>query len=192
LLSRYLTAWKNEIMANPVLDAIKKRRTVARFDGTQVDDKKVQDILEAGRWAPSWINRQPWSFIVIKDQGIKERLSEVVPTVFVQGLKEAPICIAVTVDPAQDSYHYVEAAAAASQNMALAAHSLGLGSSWIGVYDAKSQKSSAETKIKEILGVPRNQRVIALLPIGQVRYDVPKKERKELKQIVFHEKFGQR
>jgi nitroreductase len=179
-------------MANPVLDAIKKRRTIARFDDTQIDDKKVQDILEAGRWAPSWINRQPWSFIVIKDQGIKERLSEVVPTVFVQGLKEAPICIAVTVDPAQDSYHYVEAGATASQNMALAAHSIGLGSSWIGVYDAKNQKSSAETKIKEILGIPRNQRVIALLPIGQVRYDVPKKERKELKQIMFHEKFGQR
>jgi nitroreductase len=179
-------------MNNPVLDAIRNRRTVARFESTQIEDEKIQIILEAGRWAPSWINRQPWNFIVIKDKSIKELLSEAVPTVFVQGLKEAPVCIAVTVDPEQDPYHYVEAGATASQNMALAAHSLGLGSSWIGIYDLKSQKGSAEAKVKEILNVPKNHCVIALLPVGHVKYDVPKKERKELKHIVFHEKFGQK
>jgi nitroreductase len=183
---------KDETLDNEVLDAIRNRRSVLRFESTQVEDDKVEAVLEAGRWAPSWINKQPWSFIVIKDQKTKDEISEIVPTTFVQGLKEAPVCIAVTVDTDEDPYHHVEDGAAAAQNMALAAHSLGLNTSWIGVYDLKNQKKSAESKIKEILELPKNYRVIALLPLGHVKYEVPKKDRKTLRQIVYREKFGKR
>jgi nitroreductase len=179
-------------MDNQVLDAIKKRRSVGRFESTEVKDDELEEILEAGRWAPSWLNKQPWSFIVIKDQKTKEKLSEVVPTTFVQGLKEAPVCILVIVDPEEDPYHFVEGGAVASQNMALAAHSMGLQSSWIGVFDIKEQKNSAESKVKQILEIPKKHRVIALLPIGHVKYDIPKKERKPLHKIMYHEKFGKR
>ena len=177
-------------MDNPVLDAIKKRRTVVRFENTNVEEDKIADILEAGRWAPSWLNKQPWSFIVIKDQKTKEELSQVVPTNFVEGLREAPVCIAVTVDTREDPFHYVEAGAIAAQNMALAAHSLGLQTSWIGVFDIKNQRNSAETKVKKILEIPKNYRVVAILPIGHSRYDIPKKERKELRHLIYKEKFG--
>jgi nitroreductase len=177
-------------MINPILEAIKNRRSVARFESTQVEDDKVETILEAGRWAPSWLNKQPWSFTVVKDRKIREQLSEVVPTAYVQGLKEAPVCIAVTVDAEEDPYHFVEDGAVASQNMALAAYSLGLQSSWIGVFDLKGQKNSAEAKVKQILEVPKKHRMIALLAIGQVKFEVPKKERKELRHIVYKEKFG--
>jgi nitroreductase len=183
---------KDETVANEVLDAIRNRRSVLRFESTQVEEDKVETILEAGRWAPSWINKQPWSFIVIRDQETKDELSEVVPTTFVQGLKEAPICIAVTVDADEDPHHHVEDGAAAAQNMALAAHSLGLNTSWIGVYDLENQKNSAESKVKEILELPKNHRVIALLPLGHVKHEVPKKDRKTLRQIVYREKFGKR
>jgi nitroreductase len=179
-------------MDNQVLDAIKKRRSVGRFESTEVKDDELEEILEAGRWAPSWLNKQPWSFIVIRDQKTKEKLSEVVPTTFVQGLKEAPVCILVIVDPEEDPYHFVEGGAVASQNMALAAHSMGLQSSWIGVFDIKEQKNSAESKVKQILEIPKKHRVIALLPIGHVKFDAPKKERKPLHKIMYHEKFGKR
>jgi nitroreductase len=179
-------------MDNPVLDAIKKRRTVVRFENTEVEQDKIEDILDAGRWAPSWLNKQPWNFIVIKDQRTKEQLSEVVPTTFVEGLREAPVCIAVTVDAAIDSYHFVEAGAIAAQNMALAAHSLGLQTSWIGIFDVRNQRNSAEAKVKKILEIPKNHRVITLLPIGHTKYDIPKKDRKELRHIVYEEKFGKR
>jgi nitroreductase len=179
-------------MANEVLEAIRNRRSVLRFESKQVEEDKVQAILEAGRWAPSWINKQPWNFIVIRDRKTKEELSEVVPTTFVQGLKEAPVCIAITVDADEDPYHHVEDGATATQNMALAAYSLGLNTSWIGVYDLKNQKKSAESKVKEILELPKNHRVIALLPLGYVKYEVPKKDRKELRHIVYQEKFGKR
>jgi nitroreductase len=179
-------------MDNPVLVAIKKRRTVVRFENTEVEQDKIEDILEAGRWAPSWLNKQPWNFIVIKDQRTKEQLSDVVPTTFVEGLREAPVCIAVTVDAAIDSYHFVEAGAIATQNMALAAHSLGLQTSWIGIFDVRNQRNSAEAKVKKILEIPKNHRVITLLPIGHTKYDIPKKDRKELRHIVYKEKFGKR
>jgi nitroreductase len=179
-------------VVNPVLDTIKNRRTVARFESTQVEDDELEAVLEAARWAPSWLNKQPWSFIIVKDQKTKDRLSEVVPTTFVQGLKEAPVCIAVIVDPEEDPYHFVEDGAVASQNMALSAHSLGLQSSWIGVFDIREEKNSAESKVKQILEIPKKHRVIALLPIGHVKYDMPKKERKPLHQIMYREKFGKR
>lgn len=183
---------KNETV-NEVLEAIRKRRTVLRFESSSIEDDKVEAILEAGRWSPSWINKQPWNFIVIKDQKTKEQLSEVVPTTFVQGLKEAPLCIAVTVNTNEDPYHYIETGAAAAQNMALAAYSLGLHSSWIGVYDLKNQRNSAESKIRQILGVPKDSRVIAILPIGLAKNGMlPQKDRKPLKQLVYKEKFGEK
>lgn len=172
-------------MTNQVLKAIIGRRSVIRFEKTPIDDEKLQSILEAGRWAPSWLNRQPWRFIVITDQGIKESISEHVPTIYSLGIKEAPICLAVYVDPKEDPYHFVEDGAAATQNMALAAHSLGLGSCWVGVFDLNSKKGSAETRIKEILKVPKTYRVISLLPVGIPKY-IPEKSRKELTQLVTH------
>lgn len=139
--------------------------------------------------APSWLNRQPWNFIVVSDQKIKEQLSRVVPTVFVQGLKEAPVCIVVAVDATVDPYHFVEDGAAATQNMALAAYSLGLHSCWIGVFDIKNEKKSSEASVKQILAIPETHRVISILPIGKLGPETPKKDRKPLSQIVYKNKF---
>jgi len=183
---------KIEIMENEILQAIRNRRSILRFESTPIEDEKLEAILEAGRWAPSWTNRQPWSFIVIKDPNTKNKLSEVVPTTFVQGLKEAPLCIAVVVNTADDAYHYAEDGANATQNMALAAYSLGLGTAWIGVYDRTDEKSSAEAAVRKILDVPKEVRVISIVPVGKLKGDPPKKDRKSLRQIVYQEKFGKR
>jgi nitroreductase len=69
---------------------------------------------------------------------------------------------------------------------------LGLQTSWIGIFDLKNQRNSAEAKVKKILEVPKNHRVVTILPIGHAKYDVPKKDRKELRHIVYKEKFGRR
>lgn len=177
-------------MVNPVLEAIRRRRSVARFKETSVDKKKIEAILEAGRWAPSWLNKQPFRFILVSDENVKNRLSEVLPTVFTRGVKEAPVCIAVTVDTTEDPYHYVEDGAAATQNMALAAFSLGLHTSWIGVFDVKGAKDSAEAKVREILEIPRSHRVVSILPVGLARNKIPDKERKMLYQLTYHNRFG--
>jgi len=179
-------------MANPVLEAIKNRRSVLRFESTPIEEEKVNAILEAGRWAPSWLNKQPWSFIVITNKSIKEKLSEFVPTVCREGLKEAPVCIAVVVNTTEDPYHFIEDGAIATQNMALATHSLGLHSYWIGIFDLENQRGSSEARIKQILDIPKTHRMISILPIGHARYEIPKKERKTLYQMVYQNKFGNR
>jgi nitroreductase len=173
------------VQPNPVLEAIRSRRSIIRFEPVPLEEEKIQAILDAGRWAPSWLNKQPWRFLLITDRNAKKRISEHAPTLFNIAINEAPLCIAVYVDPAEDPFHYVEAGAVATQNMALAAHSLGLGSCWIGVFSLKGDKGSAEAKIKEALHIPKPYRLVALLPIG-VPKSVPAKEpnRKALSEIV--------
>lgn len=175
-------------MVNPILENIRDRRSITAFETTPIEEETIHVILEAGRWAPSWLNTQPWSFILITDQDIRERISEHVPAVYSPGIMKAPIIIAVCVNPGEDPYHFVEDGAVATQNMALAARSLGLASSWIGVFNLKREKDSAEEKIKEILEVPTTYRLISLLPIG-VQKHAPVKLRKKLSELVYRDKF---
>ena len=59
-------------MSNLVLETIRERRSSFRFEPTLINDEQLKLVLEAGRWAPSWANTQPWRFIVIKDKETKE------------------------------------------------------------------------------------------------------------------------
>lgn len=183
------TIYRLKPVTNHVLEAIRNRRSIIRFETTPIEEGKIQAILEAGRWAPSVLNRQPWRFIIVKDPTIKEALSEIAPTIFKAGMREAPLCIAISVDPQEEPYHFIEDASAATQNMALAAHSLGLGSCWIGIFRLEGEKGTSEEKIKNILEIPKTHRVIALLPIGIPKYFV-EKTRKPLSQLVYQNKFG--
>jgi nitroreductase len=155
-----------EIVINSVLTAIRDRRSSSGFKSTPVDEEKLNAILEAGRWAPSWANTQPWRFIIIKDEGIKKRMSAAVSTFFKLSIRDAPICVAVCVNPKKDSFHFIEDGATATQNMALAAQSIGLSTSWIGVFSLRNEKNSSEKKLKEILSVPKEWRLISILPLG--------------------------
>ncbi len=175
-------------MDSPVLKAIKMRRSIVRFETKPVDEEKITMIMEAARWAPSWLNTQPWRFLRIEKQETKNQLAENVPTIFRIGLTEAPISIVVCVDTKEDPYHFVEDAAAAVQNMALAAQSVGVGTSWIGLYDRENNKNSAEEKIRSIVNAPKHYRAIAIVPIGLPK-QAPEKTRKELSKLVFKEKF---
>ena len=170
-------------MINPVLEAIRERRSNVRFNSTPIENEKVNAVLEAGRWAPSWTNVQPWRFIVVKDHAKKERMSSVVSTVFSLAVKDAPIVIAVCVNPEKDPFHFIEDGTTATQNMALAAQSLELSTSWIGVFSLHDEKHSAERKLKEILDIPKEWRLISLLPLG-VSALKETKTRKELSDIV--------
>ncbi len=177
-------------MENPVLDAIKRRRNIMRFDSTPIEEEKIQALLEAGRWAPSWANKQPWKFIVVRDKALKEKCSTSSPTIFTKGIKEAPVCIVIVVDTQADPYHYTEDGAAAVQNIALAAHSLGLCTGWIGIIDINNNPDSAENKVKQILKVPDSYRVVAIIPVGYTSGGFPEPKRKPLNEIVFQDKFS--
>ncbi len=175
----------------PVLKAIQERRSVFRFKPDEVSQNKIDAILEGARWAPSFLNSQPWNIVVVRDKEIKRKLRELAVTITSVGIEEAPVVFVVTVDAEKDRHHYVEDGAAVTQNMALVAHSLGLGSFWVGVFDVSGDRLSSEEKIKEILKIPKQHRVISLLPVG-VPSAVFSKDRKPRPEFVYHDTFSTR
>ena len=166
-----------------VFEAIKSRRSIRKYTKDPVPEDLIVKILDAGRWAPSASNRQPWSFTVLKDEEVRRKIAEA--TTYGIFLAEAPLGIAVVVDP-QASTHPVEDGAIAAQNMLLAAHALGLGACWIGSYN-----SFYEEKIKTILSIPKNKRLLSIISIG-FPAESPTKTRKELRQIVFTDQYGKK
>jgi len=168
-----------------VLDAIRERRSKFRFKEEDIGEDAIESILEAGRWAPSFANLQPWKLIVIQDEELKEELYEIAGkiTLFREGLEEAPVIFAVAVDQEEDPDHYIEAGAVATQNMALAAYSIGLASYWIGLFDINEARKSVEKEARTALDLPKKYRLISLLPVG--KSDQKKTgERQELDEIV--------
>ena len=103
-----------------------------KFTPEPVSDELIEKILEAGRWAPSGLNNQPWRFAVIRDAGLRQAISEL--THYPKIVLAAQVLIAVFLDT-EKSYHRekdIQAIGACLQNMLLEAHSLGLGAVWLG------------------------------------------------------------
>ncbi len=164
---------------NDVLKTIQLRRTIRRFTSDPIDPDKVDAVLEAGRWAPSFSNLQPWRFVIIHGERLKKELDEAAgESVLHLGMKEAPVLVVVCVDTTVDGEHGLEAGVAATQNMALAACSQGLGAGWIGVWETRAEKS-----IQRLLQLPEKTRVVSVLPMGVPR-ESPDGKRKPLQTFV--------
>lgn len=143
-----------------LLDIIKRRRSVRRFDGAAIPKEAMEQILEAGRWAPSGTNAQPWRFIVVTR---KEKLAEISDFCYYKWFKsrhvgEAGAAIVICADPHAGSQTYVLDAAIAGTNMTLMATSLGIGSCWIGAFE--------EETLKKMMRIPENLKIIALIALG--------------------------
>jgi len=164
-----------------VLEAIKGRRSIRKYKKEAISEEQVTQILEAGRWAPSRGNSQPWEFIVLKNAQERADLAEAIPTG--KFLAEAPLGIAVVVNP-HTSKHPEQEGAAAVQNMLLAAHGLGLGTCWISVYG-----TDCEEKAKQLLQIPEEEWLLSVVSIGHPA-ETPEKGRKGLDEITFSDKYG--
>lgn len=119
--------------SNPVLDALRERRSIRKFTDDPVKRDDITAILDAGRWAPSGLNNQPCRFLVIHDDDVRiEALAEC--TKYGHIVKAAKVLICIFLDK-QAMYSEMkdhQGAGACTQNMMLAAHSLGLGTVWLG------------------------------------------------------------
>ena len=166
-----------------VLEAIKGRRSVRKYEEEPVAEEQVKQILEAGRWAATKGNKQPWKFIILDDAQVRNDLADTLSTgKFLSG---APLGIAVVVKP-DDPIHAVQDGAAATQNMLLAAHALGLGACWISVYDM-----AWEEEAKRTLGIPEQERLLSVISVGHPA-EIPQKEKKTLEEITFIDRYGLR
>lgn len=164
-------------------DAIRDRRSIRRFTGEAVADGMIDQILEAGRWAPSGLNNQPWRFAVVRDKAVKEELSGL--TKYRSIVSSADVVIAVFFD-ARAGYDRTKdllSVGACIQNMLLAIHGLGLGGVWLG----EILRSGAQ--VKALLGAPEAYEFMAAVALGRPQGPLPRGPgRKPLSDLLFFRK----
>jgi nitroreductase len=157
------------------LQFLKDRRTIRSFQEKMIADKEIEMILEAGRWAPSASNRQPWEFIVIKNEEKKQELAKLAR--YGKFIADAPIIIAIIGKIKQNPRWYIQDTSLVSMNMMLMAWALDIGTCWIGSMDRE--------KVKKILELGENDFVLTVLPMGYIKGEVPEPTyRKDLKKVV--------
>jgi nitroreductase len=147
---------------NPLINVILTRRSIRRYSGKTVNKSDINLLLKAAMYAPSARNEQPWHFIVIDDRGLLGRISEVHP--YASMLPGAALAILVCGDENLElskGYWPVDCAAA-TQNILLAAHALGLGAVWLGVYPRQERQSA----LRKIFGLPSHVHAFSLISIG--------------------------
>jgi nitroreductase len=142
-----------------VIQAIRERRSIRKYKSTSVSDENINVILQAGRWAPSASNKQPWHFIVVRNPDLRKRLAEAHS--YGRFMSESPVVIVVLGDPEKHPRYYLADPHNAVQNMLLAAYHLGLSTCWMGVRDTE-----IEPAFKELLSVPKDLRVICAVSVG--------------------------
>lgn len=181
------------------IEAINSRRSIRKFIDKPIEEEKLRAVLEAVRMAPSWANMQCWRLVVIKDPEVRAQISELsyVESYFstrgyksnpaMKALADAPVVIVACAVPEQSGEmagqpYYLTDIGIAAENMMLAAHSLGLGSVFVGVFN--------EEKIGDLLDIPPGVRIVGLFPMGYPQGEAKAgPPRKALDEIVFFEKW---
>lgn len=162
-----------------MLDLMRTRRSVRHFSDAAVEDGIIDAILEAGTWAPSGMNNQPWRFAVIKDPQIKARLAPL--TTYSRIITAAPVLIAVFLDE-ESSYDRTkdcQSIGACIENMLLAIHGLGLGGVWLG------EILKSRDAVAQMLGAPQSCELMAVLAFGHPAQVPPPTPRRPFSELVF-------
>lgn len=152
--------------AEVTMEVIMNRTSVRAYQDTPVEEWKVEKILRAGMAAPSAMNKQPWSFTVVNDRTILQQIADSAPNA--RYAAEAPLAIVVSgdmtkaiEDPVMREF-WVQDASAATENILLAAQTLGLGAVWTGFYPNMDKAKM----MGRMLNMPSSQIVLCVIPMG--------------------------
>lgn len=158
------------ISNNPAYQNILTRVSVRRFTDETVSNEQLTAILHAAMAAPSGVNKQPWEFIVVDDRGLLKQLADALP--YAKMTAKAPIAIVVCGNkerqlPGVDDNLWEQDCSAASENILLAAHALGLGGVWTCLYPHDERIEP----VKKILNIGEDLIPFNLIPIGHPTSD---------------------
>lgn len=155
----------------PLIDLLKQRRSVRNFLDKPVEREKIMTCLEAARLAPSASNSQPWSFLVVDDPVLRDRLCKDAlsgPYLINSFCKKAPVMLVVISEQSKfltkiaavfrGTQFYLIDIGIAAEHFVLQAEELGLGTCWIGWFNEKA--------VKKLLSIPENKKVDILLAVG--------------------------
>jgi nitroreductase len=178
-----------------LMAAIKGRRSVRAYKSDPIPGEKLQKVLEAVRWAPSWANTQCWEVVVVRDAAVKKRLAETLSSTNParEAILKAPLTLVLVGITGKAGFKkgtaatdkgdwYLFDCGLATQNLCLAAHAEGLGTVIVGYIDA--------AKAAEILQVPPGRILVALIPLGFPETVPLPPKRKEVEEFIHHEGYG--
>ena len=178
-------------------DLVRTRRSCRSFENSSLSEIQLTAILDAGRWAPSPLNLQPWEFIIINDPEIKAQVRKVAEAAKkevndkngpgwaarygVDFLEEAAVQIVVVVNPSRgglgslfgQKHGAIQAASACIQNMLLACADMGLGALWFTFFRPE--------KLRSLLNIPEKLEIAGVIPIGRPKAPTKTPPRKEPK-----------
>lgn len=157
--------------------ALITRRSVRSFINRTVPPDLIAEILDSASKAPSASNGRPWEFIIVKDQKVKEKIGNLGARSLYERKKrklklakekfamiaEAPVYIVVACDTKKSPIFWVHDGSAATQNILLAAHSMGLGAVWLGAPVALAKH---QNEIKKMLELPRHVKITSIVALG--------------------------
>jgi len=146
---------------------IENRTSNKSYNSTPIPTEKLDKIINAALMAPSWKNKTCYRFIFINQQNLKEQISNTIINQTDQtanSAKQAPIIAVIVADPSEsgntdDKSYYMLDCGIAMEHLVLAATNEGYGTCWIGSFD--------EDKVRNILNIPLNFKVVAMTPIGE-------------------------
>ncbi len=147
--------------ANPTLESIHQRTSVRAYTSQAVDKDLLVELVKAGMAAPSAMNKQPWEFVIIQDRAMLDKLGVIKPPV-----GKAPAAI-VVLGNSNVSGSWVLDCSAATENILIAATSMGLGTVWTGAYG----NARFESMLQESLSLPDGVMPLSVIAVGYAEGD---------------------
>lgn len=164
--------------SDEVIECIMTRASVRKYKPEKVNDSIITEVLKAGMAAPTAANQQAWHFVVITNQILKDSITDAFQ--WTKMVEDCAFAVVVCGDMSrlfegdrEESGFWLLDCSAASENMLLAAHALGLGGVWCGIYPEEDRMS----RLSAILNLPTNLRPINILSFGYPETPVAPKQK---------------
>jgi len=164
------------------LNYILDRRSIRRFTGQKIGNGEIKAMLTAAMYAPSAVNMQPWHFVVIDDPRLMQKIMEIHP--YARMLQSASHAVVVCGDEElqhADGYWVVDCGAA-TQNLLLAAQTLGIGSCWVGLHPREERKIA----FSRLLQLPSHVKPFALVALGYPEERKPRPDRFHAEKVKYN------
>ena len=168
-------------MNNPILEAIHHRRSIREYTTEPVSREQLLQIVEAGLWAPSGLNNQPWRFVIIRDGAVRGLLAGQTHYGHIVRAAQALIAVFLDEEAMYDPVKDHQSAGACIQNMLLAVEALGLGGVWLG------QILKNKEEVNRILGLDSRLDLMAVVAIGHPLHRSQSSHRKQLREVIVKE-----
>jgi nitroreductase len=164
------------------LEAIKTRRSIRKFKKEPISRDTVKKLLEAAMFAPSAGNEQPWQFIVLDDRKILDDVPKICSTAAM--CRQATAAVLVCGDAGLEKYpeFWVQDCSAAVENLLLAAHAMGLGAVWAGIYPLKDRVEG----FRKLFSLSDDITPFALVPLGYPDQEIATQKRYKEERIHYN------